>query len=93
MVHSFPAVSGYRHAAGRGYLYFRLFPLSPQRLSADVLTREPQIKLLTFVAWLLGSAVGFMTVKGMVTLTTIPSVDSILVACVCYALFSRMQKR
>lgn len=60
---------------------------------ADVLTREPQIKLLTFVAWLLGSAVGFMTVKGMVTLTTIPSVDSILVACVCYALFSRMQKR
>lgn len=59
---------------------------------AEVLTREPQIKLLTFVAWLLGSAVGFMTVKGMMTLTTIPSVDSILVACVCYALFSRMQK-
>jgi len=60
---------------------------------AEVLTREPQIKLLTFIAWLLGSAVGFMTVKGMITLTTIPSVDSILVACVCYALFSRMQKR
>ncbi|THD49823.1 cytosine permease, partial [Enterobacteriaceae bacterium ML5] len=59
---------------------------------AEVLTREPPIKLLTFVAWLLGSAVGFMTVKGMMTLTTIPSVDSILVACVCYALFSRMQK-
>ncbi|WP_413529991.1 cytosine permease [Rahnella inusitata] len=58
---------------------------------AEVLIREPQIKLLTFVAWLLGSAVGFMTVKGMMTLTTIPSVDSILVACVCYALFSRMQ--
>lgn len=59
---------------------------------AEVLTREPPIKLLTFVAWLLGSAAGFMTVKGMMTLTTIPSVDSILVACVCYALFSRMQK-
>ncbi|MBU9846370.1 cytosine permease [Rahnella ecdela] len=59
---------------------------------AEVLTREPHIKLMTFVAWLLGSAVGFMTVKGMMTLTTIPSVDSILVACVCYALFSRMQK-
>lgn len=58
-----------------------------------VLTREPQIKLLTFIAWLLGSAAGFMTVKGMITLTTIPSVDSILVACVCYALLSRMQKR
>lgn len=60
---------------------------------AGVLTREPQIKLPTFVAWLLGSAAGFMTVKGMITLTTIPSVDSILVACVCYALLSRMQKR
>jgi purine-cytosine permease-like protein len=63
-----------------------------QGYQAKVLTREPQIKLMTFVAWLLGSAVGFMTVKGMMTLTTIPSVDSILVACVCYALFSRMQK-
>jgi purine-cytosine permease-like protein len=63
-----------------------------QGYQAEVLTREPQIKLMTFVAWLLGSAVGFMTVKGMMTLTTIPSVDSILVACVCYALFSRMQK-
>lgn len=60
---------------------------------AQVLTREPQIKLLTFIAWLLGSAAGFMTVKGMMTLTTIPSVDSVLVACVGYALFSRMQKR
>ncbi|EAS1839106.1 cytosine permease, partial [Salmonella enterica] len=34
-----------------------------------VLTQEPQIKVLTFVAWILGAAVGFMTVKGLFTLT------------------------
>jgi cytosine permease len=45
--------------------------------------------VLTFVAWILGSLVGFMTVRGVFTLTTIPSVDSILVACACYATLSR----
>ncbi|EAS1839086.1 cytosine permease, partial [Salmonella enterica] len=34
-----------------------------------VLTQEPQIKVLTFAAWILGAAVGFMTVKGLFTLT------------------------
>ncbi|PVZ86354.1 cytosine permease [Serratia sp. S1B] len=58
-----------------------------------VLTTEPQIKLLTFVAWAAGSAVGFMTVKNMFTLTTIPSVDSILVACVGYILLSRLSQK
>jgi cytosine permease len=28
-------------------------------------------------------------VKGMLTLTTIPSLDSILTACVCYVILSR----
>ncbi|WP_260514969.1 cytosine permease [Serratia fonticola] len=56
----------------------------------SVLVAEPQIKLLTFVAWAVGSAVGFMTVNGIFTLTTIPSVDSILVACVGYAVMSRI---
>lgn len=56
----------------------------------SVLTREPQIKVLTFVAWVIGSAVGFTTVKGLFTLTTIPSLDSILVACIAYAALSRM---
>ncbi|HAF5791791.1 TPA: cytosine permease [Salmonella enterica] len=55
-----------------------------------VLTQEPQIKVLTFVAWLLGAAVGFMTVKGLFTLTSIPSVDSIVVACIAYILLSRL---
>lgn len=56
----------------------------------SVLTQEPQIKVLTFVAWILGAAVGFMTVKGLFTLTSIPSVDSIVVACIAYVLLSRL---
>ncbi|MFV9067438.1 cytosine permease [Serratia fonticola] len=59
----------------------------------SVLVAEPQIKLLTFVAWVVGSAIGFMTVNGIFTLTTIPSVDSILVACVGYALLSRIGRQ
>ncbi|HAF2408357.1 TPA: cytosine permease, partial [Salmonella enterica] len=55
-----------------------------------VLTQEPQIKVLTFVAWILGAAVGFMTVKGLFNLTSIPSVDSIVVACIAYILLSRL---
>lgn len=55
----------------------------------SVLTQEPQVKALTFVAWIMGAVVGFMTVKGVFTLTTIPSVDSIAVACVAYGLLSR----
>jgi len=55
----------------------------------SVLKQEPAIKVMTFVAWALACVVGFMTANGVFTLTTIPSVDSILVACVGYALFSR----
>jgi cytosine permease len=56
---------------------------------ATVLARESQVKLLTFVAWIAGSLVGFATVKGILVLTTIPSLDSILTACVCYVILSR----
>lgn len=58
-----------------------------------VLSNESQIKICTFVAWLLGSAVGFMTVNDVMTLTTIPSIDSILVACVGYTCLSRIQRK
>lgn len=58
-----------------------------------VLSQEPAVKLLTFAAWILGAIVGFLTVKGVFTLTTIPSLDSILVACVAYALLSRVNQR
>lgn len=59
----------------------------------SILAQEPQVKVLTFVAWFAGAAVGFMTVKGLFTLTTIPSVDSIVVACVAYAILSRLGRR
>lgn len=55
----------------------------------SILATDPQIKILTFVAWIIGSMVGFMTVRGVFTLTTIPSIDSILVACLCYVVLSR----
>ncbi|GGP25972.1 cytosine permease [Silvimonas amylolytica] len=57
------------------------------------LKRDPAIKLTTFAIWLLASVVGFMTVKGLFTLTSIPSVDSILVAFAGYALLARLTTR
>jgi cytosine permease len=57
-----------------------------------VLVSDPQVKVLTFVAWIIGSLVGFMTVKGMFSVTGIPSLDSIVVACACYAIFSRVTR-
>ena len=57
---------------------------------AAVLAREPQIKLMTFVAWIIGALTGFATVRGMFTLTSIPSLDSILVACIGYMILSRV---
>jgi cytosine permease len=57
-----------------------------------VLASDPQVKVLTFVAWIIGSLVGFMTVKGVFSVTGIPSLDSIVVACACYAIFSRITR-
>ncbi|MCE2593964.1 hypothetical protein K6Y31_03940 [Motilimonas cestriensis] len=52
------------------------------------LNKDAAIKPLTFVAWGLGSLVGFCTVNGWFTFTGIPSVDSILVASAGYFLIS-----
>jgi purine-cytosine permease-like protein len=54
----------------------------------ELLAREPSIKIGTFVIWGLASLVGFLTVNGHFTLTTIPSVDSMLIACLGYAALS-----
>ena len=59
----------------------------------SVLTQEAPVKVLTFVAWLVASVVGFMTANGLFTLTSIPSVDSILVACIGYAALSRFNQQ
>lgn len=63
-----------------------------QGYQESVLAQESQIKVMTFVAWGIGSCVGFMTVNGLFTLTTIPSLDSILLASLCYTLFSRLSR-
>jgi len=55
-----------------------------------VLQRDARVKLPTFAAWLAGSLVGFATVNGVFSLTSIPSLDSIAVACLCYMLLSRL---
>lgn len=54
------------------------------------LENDPAIKPSTFVAWGVGSFVGFCTVNGWFTLTGIPSLDSILIASLGYFLFSRV---
>jgi len=56
---------------------------------SSILATDPQVKVLTFLAWIIGSLVGFMTVRGVFTLTTIPCIDSILVSCACYVAVSR----
>ncbi|OXC79514.1 cytosine permease [Caballeronia sordidicola] len=57
-----------------------------------LLETDPQVKVLTFVAWIIGSLAGFMTVKGVFSFTSIPSLDSIIVACACYTIFSRVTR-
>ncbi|MGL4826710.1 MAG: cytosine permease [Vibrionaceae bacterium] len=56
------------------------------------LEHEPQIKWVTFVVWIAGSAVGFLAVNGVITLTMIPSLDSMLIASAGYLLLSRPPK-
>ncbi|MNJ57328.1 hypothetical protein D3C77_529130 [compost metagenome] len=41
------------------------------------------------MVWVLGSLVGFLTANGVITLTMIPSLDSILVASLGYLALSR----
>ncbi|PJG60658.1 cytosine permease [Aeromonas cavernicola] len=60
-----------------------------QGYDESLLTQEPQIKWLTFLVWIVGSLVGFLTVNGIITLTMIPSLDSMLVASLGYLLVSR----
>jgi purine-cytosine permease-like protein len=58
-----------------------------------VLQRERAVKVGTFVAWLVGAVVGYLTVHGHFTVTTIPSLDSMLVASVIYVVLSRLTAR
>lgn len=53
---------------------------------------EAKVKYPAFFAWLIGSLIGFLTVKGFFTLTFIPSIDSILMASLCYLLLTKYSK-
>ena len=89
VVYSVSAVPGIATPPVAGIYIADFFLYRRNGYQESVLARESQIKVLTFAAWIIGAAVGFMTVKGLFTLTTIPSVDSILVACIAYAILSR----
>ncbi|MEC5210887.1 cytosine permease [Psychrobacter sp. PL15] len=54
------------------------------------LEKDPAIKPLTFVAWVVGSFIGFCTVNGWFTLSGIPSLDSLLIASIGYFIFTKM---
>lgn len=54
------------------------------------LQQDPAIKPMTFVAWGVGSLVGFCTVNGWFTLSGIPSIDSLMIASVGYFLLTRI---
>lgn len=58
-----------------------------------VLEQQPAIKVLTFAAWILGSAVGYLTAYTGLTLTGISSIDSILVAAILFTLVSAVRSR
>lgn len=60
--------------------------------NSATLTQEIAIKPFSFIAWLLGSIIGFMTAKGVLTLTSIPSLDSILVASVSFVILNKFLK-
>lgn len=58
----------------------------------NLLMKEKKVKISTFIAWGIGSLVGFLTVNNYFTLTAIPSLDSILIASICYAMFTKSLK-
>ncbi len=58
-----------------------------------LLASAPRIRPLTFVAWLIGSLVGGLTAYDVLTVTGIPSVDSMLVSALLYVLSDRLTPR
>ncbi|MGW7823905.1 cytosine permease [Streptomyces puniciscabiei] len=52
------------------------------------LTSDAAVKPATFAVWIVGCALGYLTAYGILSVTHIPSVDSLLVSAVLYALFT-----
>jgi cytosine permease len=56
------------------------------------LASAPRVRPFTFGAWLVGSLVGCLTAYDVLTVTGIPSVDSMLVSALLYVLFARLAR-
>lgn len=60
---------------------------------SGLLASAPRTRPLTFGAWLIGSLVGFLTAYEVLTVTGIPSMDSMFVSALLYVLVDRLAPR
>ena len=67
------------------------FYVNRQNYSPEQLSVLPAYNLPAFLAWGTGFLVGFLSVKGYITLTTVSAFDSMLAAAFCYCLISSRQ--
>ena len=70
------------------YWLYRRQGYDPERLE-----REPKVKRQGFAAWILGSLFGGLTIQGALSLTGIPSLDSLLISAVVFVLLTRCRSR
>ncbi|MDF0606501.1 cytosine permease [Neisseriaceae bacterium TC5R-5] len=54
------------------------------------LEQVPAVRITAFIAWLLASLLGGLSSRGMLTLTSIPSLDALLLAAALYALLDSL---
>lgn len=52
------------------------------------LQSQSSVRLLTFAAWIIGAAIGYLTAYNVFTLTGISSIDSMVISALLYALVS-----
>ncbi len=73
-------------------IYVADFFLRDQKLDVSRLPASPAIRPTAFMAWGLGILVAYLALKDVLILTTIPSVDSILVAALGYLGMERIRR-
>lgn len=75
-------------------IYIADFLLHRRRgYDSAVLAAQPSIRLTTFGVWLIGSLIGYLTAYEVLTITRIPSIDSILVSALLYLVISTATSR
>lgn len=63
--------------------------LHKQNYDYDLLESLPEFKPLAFVAWIIGGAGGYLTNENIITLTTVPALDSLGIGFVTYLTLNR----